>query len=669
VLALVLLAALAILVQQSPGPIQAVRHLVFDGYQRLFPLERVSHPVTIVVIDEPSLARYGQWPWPRTRVAELVDAIAQQKPAAIGLDLFFPEPDRFSPESLAREVPALPDEFAAWLRSRRGNDELLAETIAGKRVVLGVTGGDPDPRFSNPPRGSPVRITGAVPLMAFGGHIGTLEAIDRVAAGRGLINSGPGDQVVRNVPYFAMVQGVVVPSLGIETLRVALESPPLALERKGAFAEFRFGEVRQRLQSDGTAWIRMGPHDPARFVSAVELLSGKASPESLRDKIVLVGNTGLGLLDFKTTPLGDFVPGVEIHAQIVENLFNGESLARPDFAVQLEALALIACGLIVVLWVPRLSALEGANVVAGLIVLLIGAGLIAFRNYGLLLDPLWPGIGTVAVFGSVIVGTLSIAERQRRQLRDQAARMAGEMDAARRIQMGLLPNPADTQAGDPRFQLAALLEPARTVGGDFYDCFRIDNDRIFIVVGDVSGKGLPSALFMASVKSQIKSTAARVGEVGAILSVAQREIAHENPEQLFVTAFAGIFDAASGELAFSNAGHEPPFARAPGGVPKRVVDSGGPPLGALDGFEFPTSRYQFQPGEWLCVVTDGATEAVNRQREFFGTQRVVSALGSLADDASADEVIRKLRSEVATFADGAEAADDLTLLALRWSPA
>jgi serine phosphatase RsbU (regulator of sigma subunit) len=121
----------------------------------------------------------------------------------------------------------------------------------------------------------------------------------------------------------------------------------------------------------------------------------------------------------------------------------------------------------------------------------------------------------LAVFGSVVVGTLSITERQRRQLRDQAARMAGEVDAARRIQMGLLPDPADTEAGDARIKLAALLEPARTVGGDFYDCFRIDADRVFLVVGDVSGKGLPAALFMASVKSLLKSAALRGGEVGS----------------------------------------------------------------------------------------------------------------------------------------------------------
>jgi adenylate cyclase len=662
----VLLLALALLLVQSPPPVQGLRHLIFDGYQRIFPLERVSHPVTIVAIDEASLARYGQWPWPRTRIAELVNKIAEAKPAAIGLDLFFPEPDRFSPDKIASEIGDIPDEFARWLAGRRSNDVQLAEAIAGKRVVIGIAAGDPDPRFANPPRGSPVRIGGGVNPRAYPGYIGSIDAIDRAAAGRGLINSGPGDQVVRQVPYLEIVQGVAVPSLGIETLRVALDSPPLAIERDGALANIQFGEVRHTLQPDGTAWLRVGPHDVNRFVSARDVLSGKARAELLRDKVVLVGNMALGVLDFKTTPLGDFVPGVEIHAQVVENLFNGDFLARPDFATLLEAAALVVCGLVVILWVPRLTALEGVNVVAGLLVLLVGAGIIAFRHYGLLLDPAWPGLGMLAVFGTVVVGTLSITERQRRQLRDQAARMAGEMDAARRIQMGLLPDPAETEAGDPRFHLAALLEPARTVGGDFYDCFRIDADRIFIVVGDVSGKGLPAALFMASVKQQIKSMALQGGDTGAILTAAQRAIGHENPEQLFVTAFAAVFDAAWGDLAFCNAGHEPPFTGMPGEAPRRLLGPGGPPLGALDDFEYPSGTYRLTPGEWLCVLTDGATEAVNRKKEFFGIERVTASLAALPADVDPAELIRRLRADVGVFADGAEAADDLTLLALRW---
>ena len=660
-----LLLALAALLWQSPGPVRALRHAVFDGYQRLFPLERVSHPVTIVAIDELALEKQGQWPWPRTRVAELIERIAAAQPAAIGVDLFFAEPDRFSPGRFAQELPQMPGEVAHWLRTQPSYDDVLARALRGKPIVLGIAAGDRDARFPNPPTGQPVRVVGDVKLTSYPGYIGSLEAIDRAAASRGLMNAGPADQVVRQVPHAAYVQGVIVPSLGVETLRVALGAP-LTLQREGELAELRFGEVRNRMQIDGTTWLRMGPHDPTRFVSAHDVLSGSFRPEGLRDKIVLVGSTGLGLLDFKTTPLGDFVPGVEIHAQVVENLFNGVWLARPTDATALEVAALLLGGLLVILLVPRLTALEGANVLAAIVVLLAGTGLIAFLHFGLLLDPAWPAIGTTAVFGTVVVGTLSITERQRRQLRDQAARMAGEVDAARRIQMGLLPHPQDTEAGDPRFHLAALLEPALTVGGDFYDCFRLDGDRVFLVVGDVSGKGLPAALFMASVKSQLKSAAMRGGRAGEVLSNAQREIARENPEQLFVTAFAALFDAATGDLEFANAGHEPPFVRAPGSSPERLAPSGGPPLGAIEGFDYPTGFRRLADGEWLLVVTDGVTEAMNPRREFFGSERLRALLAELPGDIAPGALIDRVVRSVQAFEDGADRADDVTLLALRF---
>ena len=266
----------------------------------------------------------------------------------------------------------------------------------------------------------------------------------------------------------------------------------------------------------------------------------------------------------------------------------------------------------------------------------------------------------------MVVGNLSEAERQRRQLREQAAHMAGEVDAARRIQMGLLPNPDETLGGDRRFKIAALLEPARTVGGDFYDCFMIDEQHLFIVVADVAGKGLPAALFMASVKSHIKSSALRGGSAGEVLTHAQGEIARENPEQLFVTAFAAAIDVHTGEIDFANAGHEPPFIRSVHGAPERLGTPGGPPLCVIEGFEFPTDRRQLMPGEWIVVVTDGATEAMNPKREFFGIERLRASLSWMPEDASAGDLVKRLREDVARFASGAELADDITLVALRW---
>jgi adenylate cyclase len=664
-----LLAALSLLLIDSPPAAERLRNAVFDSYQRLFPLERKSAPVVVVAIDEDSLAEFGQWPWPRTRLAELIRRISEHEPLAIGLDIFFTEPDRFSPANLAKEIPGLAPEAARHLATLPSNDERLAAEMRGKRVVLGIAGApELDRRFPRPPRNPPVALPAdrEVALVSYPGYLGHIPTIDAAAESHGLISSGQEGQVVRVIPMIARVQGVEVPSLGVETVRAASDHGLRVSGGDWGLLTLRIENITATMQDDGTAWLRMGPHDERRFVSAASVVSGNIDPETIRNKVVLIGMTGLGMLDFKTTPLGEQVPGVEIHAQVVENLFNGVGLTRPPIASRIEAAVLILCGFILIGFVPRMSALRGINLAAGLVVLVLAGGVLAFLYGHVLLDPAWPAIGTVAVFLSMVVGSLSVAERQRRQLRDQAARMAGEVDAARRIQMGLLPDPRETVGSDRRFALGALLEPARTVGGDFYDCFMIDARHVFFVVADVSGKGLPAALFMASAKSHLKSAALRGGQVGEILSRAHDEIQRENPEQLFVTVFAATLDVSTGELEFSNAGHEPPFMRRLDGVPERFGQPGGPPLCVVDGFAYPTWKRMFTRGEWLCVVSDGATEAMNPAREFFTSDRLRASLAAMPVDLQPDELIRRLRDDVASFTAGAEPADDLTLLALRW---
>jgi serine phosphatase RsbU (regulator of sigma subunit)/CHASE2 domain-containing sensor protein len=668
---LVLLLALSLFIVITPQA-GMLRNAVFDAYQRFFPLERTTAPVAIVVIDEDALLRYGQWPWPRTRMAELFERISDAKPGSIGVDVIFPEPDRFSPAAIAAEFTVLPPEVRRTLERLPSNDQRLADTIRGRNVVLGISGEESrDKRFPDPPAAAPVVIgTEAVDrnLRYFPASIRSIEPIDSAAAGRGVMNSGPADQVVRVVPLIVNVQGTIVPSLGVESLRAALGAG-LRLDRKGqpeGLIAVRFGEVSTVTQEDGSTWLRYGHHDEDRFVSALEVLEGRVEAEKLHNKVVLVGIRGLGLLDYKTTPLGEFVPGVEIHAQVIENLFNGVRLTRPAITARLEAVALLVCGFLLIAFVPRLSALQGIHLAVGLVLVLLAIGITAFLHFNLLFDFAWPAIGTLAVFGTTVVGTLSEAERQRRQLREQAARMAGEVNAARRIQMGLLPDPAQTLGADRRFRVATLLEPARTVGGDFYDCFMVDENQHYIVVADVAGKGLPAALFMAAVKSHIKSAALRGGTVGEVLTSAQQEIQRENPEQLFVTAFAGSLDLQSGVLDYANAGHEPPFLRSAHGAPERLGAPGGPPLCVVEGYEFPTDRRTLKPGDWIFVMTDGASEAMNPKREFFGIERMRTSLSWVPEAAMPSEVVKRMRDDVSRFAAGAELADDITLVAVRW---
>jgi adenylate cyclase len=395
-------------------------------------------------------------------------------------------------------------------------------------------------------------------------------------------------------------------------------------------------------------------------VSAEDVLSGKAAPELLREKLVLIGVTGLGLLDFQATPLGERIPGVEIHAQILEQVFDGVYLRRPTGAGLIEAALLAVAGFAFVLLVPRMWPPYLALLLAATVLLFLLIGLLAFKA-GFVLDVGGSALGALAVFGTLLGATLAEADRQRRALREAQARMAGELEAARRIQIGLLPVPRELFAGEARFTLDAGLEPARTVGGDFYDCFMLDPQRLFFAVADVSGKGLAASLFMALAKSLLKSIALRTGaDPGTILTQASVEIARDNAESFFVTAFAAVLDTRSGVLEFSNAGHEPPYLCRLAAAPERLEHPGGPPLCVVERFVYPSARRQLAPGETLCVVTDGVTEAIDGAGAFYGAARLRNVL-------ERDAGVAAVRGDVQRFVGATEQADDLTLLCVRWN--
>jgi adenylate cyclase len=624
------------------------REPLFDAYQRVLPRQRLSAPAIIVEIDERSLEAHGQWPWPRTVVADLMHAIARAEPAAVGVDLLFVEPDRATADA----------------------DSALAQALPGRKFVLGIAGLDHlDPRFRLPPQAAPVRqsSTRELPLRRFEGHLQSRPEIDRAAAGRGLLSVDTTDRIIRNVPLVARVGEVMVPTLSVEMLRVAAGVPVLGIEdRGGEHVALVLGDVAIPVQSDGTLRPYFGRHDPTRFVSAEDVLSGRASAAPLRGKLVLVGVTGLGLLDFQATPLGERIPGVEIHAQILEQVFDGVYLHQPTGAALIEAALLLAAGVALIALVPRVRSHWSTLLLFGLLAFFLAVGLAAFKG-GTLIDVAGPALGTLLVFGALLAATLAEADRQRRALREAQARVAGELEAARRIQMGLLPSPQRLLAGEARFSLDARLEPARVVGGDFYDFFMLDSHRLFFTVADVSGKGLPASLFMALAKSLLKSIALRHSvDPGAILVQASAEIARDNAESFFVTAFAGILDARSGTLAFCNAGHEPPYLCRPGRPPERLEHSGGPPLCVVEGFTYASARCTLAPGESVCVLTDGVTEAMDRAGALYGRARLPPLLEKVEDPQT---MLSRVREDVRRFTDSTEQVDDLTLLCVRFNGA
>jgi serine phosphatase RsbU (regulator of sigma subunit) len=484
------------------------------------------------------------------------------------------------------------------------------------------------------------------------------------------------DGTFRRMPLVSLISGRLAPSLGLETLRMAIRDPP-ARHVDLHFADGRvttvsLGALDIPAEADGSVWVNFSPHDESRFVPAYKVLEGDFPPAKFDRAIVLLGETGLGRIDQRMTPTGP-MPGVEIHAQLLENVLEGSLASRPDWtrAAELGLTFLLALLLIPLLPLlkPGWQMLLGAVVLAGL----AGLGFGLWRHTHILLDVATPAIGLALVAIAYMGGGFAQADVQRRRLRQELeqrklaqARTEGELEAARRIQMGILPDPASLK-DDPRFELDALMIPARQIGGDLFDFFKMDGDHLFFSVGDVSGKGVPAALFMALGKSLCKSTAlGGERDIGAIMDRTNAEISRENPEMLFITMFAGILDLASGVLCFCSAGHDAPFLLRGGGQPAALESSGGPPLSIVEDFSYPAESFQLKPGDLLCVITDGVTEAMTADGAVMGRMRASAALAALPPGASASMATRALRDAVDAHVAGAEPSDDLTILTVRW---
>ncbi len=684
-----LLGVICLLMNES-SPLVGLAHRNFDLYQQLKPYDpgKNNRPVVIVSIDEKSLRSKGQWPWPRSLLAELINTIGEHGAAAIGLDFYMPEPDKSSPDYIAQQIHD--DQLLSALLARQpGHDALLKAAIAQNPVVLGavgVTTASPatDNTFLNKSQidvaGPPLRVSNVYPKV-----IGNLLPFQRAATGQALLNTELEDGRVRRIPVLMNALGQLLPSMPLELLRVGYGAEHITLDNQDATRpRIQIGELTLPIQSSGEIWLHFAPGQTDRYYSAERVLNQELGDEIFKDKIVLIGLTGVGLQDQRLTPLGETVPGVEIQAQMVEALHQGHVLERPFWAPWIEVFLLVSVGLAMLWRAQQRRFLAFGGLLLAAIPLLTIFCLIAFSYGGLLFDlfsitAVWLLIG---LSGGLAMYAYTQEQRQEaeHQLgleREQAARIAGELDAARRIQLGSLPDPTLFASTEHRCQIAAILEPAREVGGDLYDFVMMDKERLFFTIGDVSGKGLPASLFMAVTKALMTSCAldlsadrsGHVKELSNLVLEAHRQIARENPAQLFVTLVAGILNLNTGQLQLLNAGHDAPLRLSTDGTLDILTAASGPPLCVWDDFEYPVDHIQLRAGETICLITDGITEAMNVALDLYGQHRLMDLLKQSANSNGTDpqQLLTRINESVKTFVNGHPSSDDLTVLIIRWN--
>jgi adenylate cyclase len=367
----------------DPGPLPQLRFSAFDAYQTHFPRARTSMPAVIIAIDEASLARVGQWPWPRDIMAKLITRIAEREPAAIGVDMLFPEPDRVSPENLAKIFRARDPLVADRLAKMRSNDAIFAEAIKNARVVIGV-GGLEEPVIGHFPY-TPSRQTGpTAPLRHYKGELRSLPEIDRAAAGHGLLSTGLDREVLRRVPLAAMLGDHPILSLPMECLRVASGTSYFDLHSDARGLRYVVIDLLAvPTQPDGSLWVNLAPRHSGLYISAADVLEGGA-PEWINRKIALIGVTGLGLVDFVTTSGGERMPGIEIHAQVIENIFDNSLLLRPAIAV------------------PRIPPRHSIGILLGCWLVVAALGIGAYLLVQVLFDPATLIAGITALYSIMV---------------------------------------------------------------------------------------------------------------------------------------------------------------------------------------------------------------------------------------------------------------------------
>ena len=403
-------------------PLTSAQIFLFDSYQRLMPREPQSQPVTIVAIDEASLNAIGQWPWPRDQLAALITQINAQSAAAIGLDIYMPEPDQTSPDRvmarLGKEQQALMTSLGPW----PSHDTLLAEALKQAPSVLGAAGFDFEAfTTSEGMRITPIQAQGEPGrfVRRFPRVLASLPELQAAAAGQALLSVAVQEGAVRRIPLVATVGDQLVPGMALEMFRIATGGDPIRVSASARGVHTAsVADLVAPTQPQGDIWLHYArlQSGMSRYVSALDVLEGKVDPALLGNKLVVIGLTGAGLSDMRTTALGEFVPGIEIQAQVMEALFDRAFLTRPPWLRTLEWTALALAGLALLIMASRRDGrlslfiktrpVQATLAVVAANALLYGLGVVLFHTHGLLLDVATPMVVLSVTMGLLMASSL-----------------------------------------------------------------------------------------------------------------------------------------------------------------------------------------------------------------------------------------------------------------------
>ena len=498
---LVILILLVSLKINNPSFVKSISYLSFDLYQKIFTLNKNDSDVIIIDIDEKSLGKFGQFPWSRSVFASILEKVNKDQPKAVGFDIFFTEKDKQSPDEIIKSYNLIPTDVTE-LQKIKGHDEIFGEQLKKTKSVTAVLG-SPVPSYSNYDRKAKARFLskGGDPkefTYSYTYSIGSLEQLENSVKGLGSISFlDQTDGIIRSLPLIVKFNNEIYPTMGLEMVRVGNNQKNIYIEMSDIGVN-RISARPYKISSDpnGIIWIRYKNPIKSQYISASSVFEGKFPDNFFKDKYVLIGASAQGLFDLVKIPLGLTVPGVEVHANVIENIIDQSFLIRNPNTYIFELLFVFIVSVLTFLISQKIKPKYSLSIFFSslILVIIIGFSMFLFRSE--LVDISYPIFMLTITFLTGLYFRFIEENKIALSNLQKEAKLLKERELAAGVQKSLFPDISKFE----NFIFAKNV-PARDVSGDYFDVVRSTPEEYFFTLADVSGKGVKAGMYMAKASS------------------------------------------------------------------------------------------------------------------------------------------------------------------------
>ena len=660
---LLILILLIVLKTINPTFIKSISFLSFDMYQKVFPLKKNDSNVIIIDIDEKSLSKFGQFPWNRSIFAKIIENVDTSNPKAIGFDVFFSEKDKQSPEEIIKSYNILANDVINYLINIKGHDERFRQQLENSKSVLAVLGSNVSSHGSYDRKakarflskgGDPNQFTYNYPY-----SIGSLEKLEKSAKGLGSISFlDQTDGIIRSLPLIVRFNKKIYPTMGLEMVRVGENQKNLYVELDEVGVK-RISVRPHKVLTDpnGILWIRYKESQKQQYISASSVFEGKFDKSRFENKFVLIGASAQGLFDLVKTPLGVTIPGVEVHANVIENILDQTYLIRNPNIYVFELLFSIILVCITFLLSQKIKPKYSLSIffISLIIIIMIGFSFFTFRSQ--LIDISYPIFMLLVTFLTGLYFRFIEENKIALENLKKEAKLLKERELAGDVQKSLFPDISKYE----NFIYARNI-PARDVSGDYFDVISVGKDEYYFTLADVSGKGVKAGMYMAKASSTFRTLSNLSYPLEKVVYLVNNEIVEAKFKGMFVTAVFGKINVKTGDVTFINAGHESIMV-VDSDKNFEFIKSELPPIGIIKYFaeSMVKSKTMNLNDKTFVVYTDGVTEGYLKNGQELGAEGVERIVKNL-NDVTPKNIVDSIAAELNWGSD--KLRDDITCLAL-----